>query len=69
MAANRIAKWNGTQWSALGPMGSGMNDGVHALTVFNELTGPVLYVGGGFTTAANRPSSRIAAWRCAPPPP
>ena len=61
VAANQIAKWNGTRWS---PLGSGINGGVSALTVFNDGTGPVLYAGGGFTTAGGRASSSIAAWRC-----
>ncbi len=64
VAANRIAKWNGTQWS---PLGSGMNNEVDALTVFNDGTGAALYAGGSFTFAGGRPSSRIAAWRCTIP--
>ncbi len=64
VAANRIAKWDGTQWSALG---SGMNNTVFALTVFDDGTGPALYAGGFFTMAGDIPSSFIAAWRCAVP--
>jgi len=62
--ANRIAKWNGSQWSALG---SGIDFRVSALTAFDDGTGPVLYAGGLFTIAGGRPSSNIAAWRCAIP--
>ncbi len=45
VAANHIAKWNGTSWSALG---SGMNSTVYALAV--DASGN-LYAGGDFTTA------------------
>ncbi|MFH0983158.1 MAG: hypothetical protein V2A79_16685 [Planctomycetota bacterium] len=59
--ANRIAKWNGTQWSALG---SGLTGGsspyVSALAVFDDGTGPALYAGGEFTTAGGVPANRIA---------
>lgn len=53
IAANRIAKWDGSAWSALG---SGMNSNVHALTV----SGTNLYVGGKFTTAGNKVSAYVA---------
>ena len=43
-AANYIAQWNGSSWSALG---SGMNSDVYALAV----SGSTLYAGGNFTTA------------------
>ena len=55
--ANRIARWDGTGWSAFG---SGLNNSVHALAI----SGSDLYVGGAFTTAgavANR--NRIAKWK------
>jgi hypothetical protein len=66
VAANRIAKWNSTQWSGLG---SGMNGSVLALAAFDDGTGPALYAGGEFTTAGDTTSSRIAAWSCARPYP
>ena len=43
-AANYVAKWNGSVWSAVG---SGMDNYVSALAA----TGSNLYAGGGFTTA------------------
>ena len=41
IAANYIAQWNGSSWSAVG---SGMNNRVEALAV----SGSTLYAGGGF---------------------
>jgi len=61
IAASRIAKWNGTSWSALG---SGVNNFVRALAVFDDGTGggPALFVGGSFTSAGGVPASRMAKW-------
>jgi len=64
--ANRIAKWDGTSWSALG---SGVNDGVFALTVFDAGTqaGAALHAGGWFTISPAG-DSFIAEWGgCAGP--
>ncbi len=60
VAANRIAKWNGREWSALG---SGMNDAVLALAAD---VGGNIYAGGSFSTAGGKPSSRIAKWKGRP---
>jgi hypothetical protein len=61
--ANKIAKWDGAQWSTLG---SGMDGpivpGVFALTVFDDGTGPALCVGGRFTVAGGTPANSIAKW-------
>src|SRR5438046_1901031 len=54
-AANYIAKWDGSSWSALS---SGMNLYVSALAV----SGTDLYVGGGFNTAGGKVSGSIAKW-------
>src|SRR5690606_21286078 len=50
VAANRIAKWDGSVWS---PLGAGVNHRVYALTVFDDGSGggPALYAGGDFTIA------------------
>jgi len=49
---NNIARWNGSDWSAVG---EGFNGAVHALAVFDDGTGPTLYAAGRFT-------GRIAKW-------
>lgn len=71
VAANNIAKWNGTSWSSLG---SGANNGttagsntgsttsssvVRALAVVS--TGE-LYVGGDFTLAGSTAANNVAKW-------
>ena len=55
VVANRIAKWDGSSWSALG---SGMNGDVSALAV----SGTNLYAGGWFTTAGGVAANRVAKW-------
>ncbi len=61
--ANNVAKWNGTRWVPLtsGTSG-GENNGVNALTVFDDGTGPALYAGGKFTTAGGVPANNVAKW-------
>ena len=55
-AANNIAKWNGTAWSALG---SGTNYNVHA---FASDSSGNLYAGGEFTTIGGIAANCIAKW-------
>jgi len=49
-AANRIARWNGTSWSAL--LG-GTSDQVDDLCAFDDGSGPGLYAIGSFTQVYN----------------
>ena len=56
---NNIAKWDGTNWSALG---AGTNNEVWALTVFDDGSGEALYVGGNFTAAGGMGAYFIAKW-------
>jgi hypothetical protein len=53
--ANHVAKWNGSNWSALG---SGLSGTVYALAV----SGTNLYAGGQFTTAGGIAANHIAQW-------
>jgi PKD repeat protein len=55
IAANNIAVWNGSTWSALG---GGVNGSVGAML----LNGTNLYVGGDFTDAGDVPANDIAVW-------
>jgi hypothetical protein len=60
--AARVAKWNGSTWSALGSgIGSG-NDYVAALAVFDDGSGSKLYAGGGFNIAGSVHANNIAVW-------
>jgi len=56
---NRIARWNGSQWSSLG---SGMNNAVNGLCVFDDGGGPRLHAAGSFTSAGGIPANRVARW-------
>ena len=64
VAASRVAKWDGAAWSSLG---SGVTSGavivsVDAMAVFDDGSGPALFVGGNFANAGGAPASRIARW-------
>jgi hypothetical protein len=52
---NRIARWDGRAWSALG---SGLNGTVRAIAV----SGGSLFVGGDFTEAGGVRANGIARW-------
>jgi len=52
---NRIAKWNGSSWSALG---NGVNGTVRAIAI----SGGNVYVGGSFTLAGGNSANNIAKW-------
>ena len=53
--ADRIAKWNGSSWSALSPISNGR---VFAIAV----SGGKVYAGGNFTTAGNEDANNLAVW-------
>lgn len=56
--ANRIARWNGSSWSALGSGVSGEQNFVQALEVFNGN----LWVGGNFLTAGGQTANYVCRW-------
>ncbi|MBM4112495.1 MAG: hypothetical protein FJ253_03840, partial [Phycisphaerae bacterium] len=58
-AASRVAKWDGTSWTALG---AGCDGTVRALAVLDDGAGAALFVGGAFANAGGAPASRIATW-------
>ncbi len=55
VAANNIARWDGTSWS---PLGSGVVGDVRALAVYSNL----LHVGGNITQAGGVSVGNLAAW-------
>ena len=57
--ANRIAKWDGSAWSALG---SGMATATTLGSLALAVSGTDLYAGGYFTTAGGVPANGIAKW-------
>ncbi len=63
LPANRVAHWNGSEWSAIG---TGLNGQVNALLTFDDDgIGPnvaVMYVGGAFTSAGGADAHGIARW-------
>ncbi len=60
VTVNRLAKWDGTAWSALG---TGFNNWVEAIAFAdNGAGGYDVYAGGQFTTAGDVPANRIAKW-------
>jgi hypothetical protein len=61
LTVNNIAKWDGAQWSALGSGTTG-GDGVHALAVFDDGTGPALFATGSFSEAGGVSADNIAKW-------
>lgn len=65
IAASRIARWDGTSWSALGTgvAGSASPLRVRTLEVFDDGTGPALYAGGNFASAGGVADTKgIARW-------
>ena len=60
---NLLAKWDGAVWSSVGGGITGTNHrNVESLAVFDDGTGPSLYVGGTFDTAGGVPANNIAKW-------
>jgi len=60
-SARNIARWNGAEWSSLGPT-PGPTVVPLALAVFDDGSGEALYAGGSFTQAGGGPGNNIARW-------
>src|SRR4030095_2351194 len=57
--ANRIAVWDGANWSSLGTGGAnGLNGTVNAILA----DGSTIYVGGSFTSAGGATARAVARW-------
>lgn len=59
MNPGHIARWDGTRWSAVG---GGVNGLVTAMEVFDDGSGPKLYVAGSFTSAGGVAVAGVARW-------
>jgi hypothetical protein len=59
--ASRIAKWNSSTqtWSALGPFDDGP---INAMPIFNDGSGPAIYVGGHFFNVDGIYANSIVRW-------
>jgi hypothetical protein len=57
--ASRVARWNGSSWSALG---SGANGSVVSLAMYDSGSGRDLYVGGAFAVAGGVSAGPLARW-------
>jgi hypothetical protein len=57
--ADRVARWDGQDWSALG---GGLGDEVWALAAFDDGRGLALYAGGKFKAADGQSAYRVAKW-------
>ena len=64
VTVNGIAKWDGSSWSPLGSGVGGPFPLVHALTVFNDRSGPAIYAGGLFGSVPESQDSYLAKWGC-----
>jgi hypothetical protein len=66
VVSSAIMRWNGVTWSSLagglGAQGRPTGPTVLAMTVFDDGTGPALFVGGDFNTAGGIPTGPIAKW-------
>jgi len=65
MTARRIARWDGSNWTALADAGTGeegTSGSVEALVVYDDGGGAALYVGGQYIVAGGMAISNIARW-------
>ncbi|MEO1717137.1 MAG: FG-GAP-like repeat-containing protein, partial [Planctomycetota bacterium] len=63
LQARGVARWDGSEWSALtGPGGGGLDGSARAVAVFDDGNGPAVYVAGSFASADGIQSTNIARW-------
>ncbi len=62
MEVNHVARWDGTQWSDLDRGTQRQSSGVNACGVFDDGSGPALYISGGISEASGKPMCNIAKW-------
>jgi hypothetical protein len=62
-ALNRIARWTGSGWEALG---RGLSGGASSLASFDDGQGAALFAAGDFTSALDSHDSFLAKWLCTP---
>jgi hypothetical protein len=62
VTANGIAAWDGVQWHAMGDGITGWNEYVGAMMVWDDGSGEKLYVGGRFDTMDGLSTPLIARW-------
>ncbi|MFG0283524.1 MAG: hypothetical protein ACF8R7_03805 [Phycisphaerales bacterium JB039] len=62
--ATYVAKWDGVEWSEVGDGLISLSPlfGVEAMTVFDDGTGPALYVAGADFAPVGEPSASVARW-------
>jgi hypothetical protein len=73
ITTTNVARWDGGNWSPLTDAVTGIagvttvaagNDGVEAITAFDDGSGAALFVGGDVTSAGGRPSANIGSYSC-----
>lgn len=66
LPARGIARWDGTSWTALGAGLGGQSwdfgFGARCMSLYDDGTGPALYVGGSFSSAGGASALGIARW-------
>jgi trimeric autotransporter adhesin len=61
--ADRVARWDGNDWSPIAGVQGHPNARVNSLAVVTEPTGRALYAGGFFPTAGGQTANNIAKFR------
>lgn len=61
--AQRVARWDGERWSAVGQgLGATQFDAVNALVVHNDGSGQTLFAGGAFLSSGGNETNFLAKW-------